>query len=71
MNTVEATILTRYALVRCAYSQCADWRETLGNSARLRAFVTFDCGLDAPEYLPTGGAKANNWFPSVPRDIAN
>lgn len=68
MKTVEATILTRYALVRCAYSQCADWREALGDSARLRPFVTFECGLDAPDYLPTGSAKPDNWFPSVTRD---
>ena len=68
MKTVEATILTRYELVRGAYSQDAVWREALGNSARLRPFVTFECGIDAPEYLPTGSAKPDNWFPRVMRE---
>lgn len=68
MQTVEATILTRCALVRCSYSQDADWREALGYGARLRPFVTFECGIDAPDYLPTGSAKPDNWFPRVMRE---
>lgn len=68
MKTVEATVLTRYAMVRCAYSQDGVWREALGDKASLRPFVTFECGLDAPEWIPAGSAKADNWFPAVRRE---
>jgi hypothetical protein len=59
METIETTNMTRRALVRCDYSQDAVWRPALGESAALYVFVTFECGIDAPDYSPAGSMKSS------------
>jgi hypothetical protein len=48
---------TRFASVRCAFSEEATWREALGGAEPLRVFV-IDGPIDAPMYLPAGYMRA-------------
>jgi hypothetical protein len=62
---MDYTSQTPRALVRCAYSQDAVWREALGDSAKLFCFVTLECGIDAPQRIPYGGSKSGHDIATV------
>lgn len=48
---------TKFASVRCAFSEEATWREAVGGAEPLRVFVV-DGPMDAPMHIPAGYMKA-------------
>jgi hypothetical protein len=50
-------------LVRADFTECAVWREAMGNEARLLMFADRGYCIDAPEFVPGGGMRSSDYGP--------